>query len=288
MHAILLAILSFVTFGSGDVYGTEATRKVGPYTTTVWYIIFRVLIFAIIAPLFVNQIKQVTSENILLTMILGILAYGGLIAFYEGLRLTSASIVGTIAGSSSAITVLLSTMLLGETLNLSQISAIALILVGLVTTTLDFNEIKNKTIKVNKGMLLAFISMFSWGIYWAFIKFPIADLGWFWPPFIMIGGVVPLLWLVIKLKKEKIVNPIKTKSFKPIFLNVLLFAIGELAFNYALTIGQASIIAPIVGAYPVLFSILAYLKFRDPVSRQQIVGIITTLAGIVSLSIFSA
>lgn len=68
----------------------------------------------------------------------------------------------------------------------------------------------------------------------------------------------------------------------------LLLGIGALSFNFAIDQGQVTIVAPIAGSYPALFALLAFLVFREQITRQQIAGIVITLFGIVLLSIFSA
>ncbi len=50
---------------------------------------------------------------------------------------------------------------------------------------------------------------------------------------------------------------------------------------------ECTVVAPISGANPILFVILVAFFLKDPITRQQIAGIITTLIGIVLLSIFS-
>lgn len=73
----------------------------------------------------------------------------------------------------------------------------------------------------------------------------------------------------------------------PIIGTCLLIFGGTFSYNFAISIGQVALIAPIAGSSSTLFVVLAFLVFKDPIRRQQIVGIITTLIGIVLLSVFS-
>ena len=63
---------------------------------------------------------------------------------------------------------------------------------------------------------------------------------------------------------------------------------GTFSFNAALQLGNAAIVAPIAGSYPVLFVLLASIFFKDRISASQKLGIIFGLMGIVGLSIVSA
>jgi uncharacterized membrane protein len=71
------------------------------------------------------------------------------------------------------------------------------------------------------------------------------------------------------------------------FLNSLFIGGATFALNYALSIGNTAIVAPIAGAYPTLFAVLSYLVFKEPINKQQWFGIVLTLIGIVTLSIIS-
>ena len=63
---------------------------------------------------------------------------------------------------------------------------------------------------------------------------------------------------------------------------------GDFSFNHAIGLGYTTVVAPIAGAYPSLLTLLGFLFFKDPVSRQQWCGILLALTGILSLGYFSA
>lgn len=63
--------------------------------------------------------------------------------------------------------------------------------------------------------------------------------------------------------------------------------VSEMTFNVGISKGYTSIVAPIAGANPVLFVILATFVFKDPITKQQAAGVILTLLGVILLSIFS-
>ena len=73
----------------------------------------------------------------------------------------------------------------------------------------------------------------------------------------------------------------------PLIINSAMVGSGSLSFNYAISKGLVAIVAPIAGSYPTLFALLAFLVFKDSITRQQIFGIGVTLMGIVLLSFFS-
>ena len=108
MPAIFFALVAFFGWGTGDIFGTVATRKIGPYSTTFWYILLQVPIFAVLIPFFYGNLQNLTIEILILNTTLGLIGTIGLVAFYEGLKVGNAALVGTIAASFAALTVLLS------------------------------------------------------------------------------------------------------------------------------------------------------------------------------------
>lgn len=63
--------------------------------------------------------------------------------------------------------------------------------------------------------------------------------------------------------------------------------IGSFGFNFGIEKGLSAIVAPIAGAYPALFALLAFIIFKDPITNQQKIGMIITLCGIILLAYFS-
>src|SRR3990167_10803540 len=166
MQAILFALISYLGWGTGDIFGTIATRKIGGYSTTLYYLVFQLLIFIPLALFFTSDLKNLTFNIILLNLLLGAIGTVGLIAFYQGLKIANASLVGTISSSFAALTVVLSIIFLKESVSLAQAFSIVLIFIGIVISGLDFKELQDKKLVINKGVLLAFVAMITWGIYW--------------------------------------------------------------------------------------------------------------------------
>ena len=287
MPAIIFALISYLGWGIGDIFGAIATRKIGAYSTTFWYILLQVPIFAVLVPFFFGNLQNLTIEILILNMTLGLIGTIGLVAFYEGLKVGNAALVGTIAASFAAITVLLSIIFLNEHVSFQQTLAIAIIFIGIVGSTLDVKSLISRKLIIDKGIWMGLIAMLARGIYWAFIKIPIKELGWFWPGYISVLASLPIIWLFIKLREIKLTKLNFKGSFYPLFANAFLLGVGALSFNLAIEKGFTSIVAPIAGSYPTIFALLAWIVFKDPIARQQIAGILITLVGIVMLSIFS-
>ena len=286
MPAIIFALVSYLGWGVGDVFGTIATRKLGAYSTTFWSYIFRVLIFALYIPFALPLLSNLNLSLLSLNIGLGLLLLVGFVAFNEALRIENAPLVGTIAASFASVVVILSIIFLGDTISPQQLAAILIIFLGLFLSTINFKDFKNINALLSPGVLFALVAMLSWGIYFTFIKIPVQQIGWFWPNYISFL-LFPLVFLITKVRKIRISKPNYKNAFLPLFFVVLLTGAAEFSFNFAIGKGLTAIVAPIAGSYPTLFAVLAFLFFKDKITKQQIAGIITTLTGIVLLTIFS-
>jgi drug/metabolite transporter (DMT)-like permease len=285
MNEIVFALIAFFGWGTGDIFGTVAARKLGGFSSTLWSYVFRVIIFAILIPFYLVDLSRLTIEMFLFNIFLGVIGIIGLVSFNEGLKGGNAALVGTIAASYVMLVVIFSIIFLKEAITQSQIISILVIFIGLILSTLDLKQLKKSKVILNRSILLALIAMIVWGFYFTFIKIPVKQIGWFWPNYITVA-LFPLIFIFAKLRKVKLHSPKYKGAFWFAFVSALLIGIAEYSFIFGINTGLTTIVAPIAGAYPILFVILAFLVFKDPITRQQKFGILITLIGIVLLSVF--
>jgi uncharacterized membrane protein len=284
--AIILALMAFFSWGISDIFGGLVSRKFGGYSSAFWSEVICILIASLYIPFTYQQLSKITLESVIWLLILipvGLLPF---ITFYEGLRVGNASLVGTIAGSFGSLVVILSVIFLGERINTAQVISMVIIFTGVILSSLNFNNLKAKQILTDKGIPYALISFFLWGIYFTFIKIPVRNFGWFWPSYFSWCGF-PLILLFMKVKSVKLQFIKGNKYLIFVTINALLQILGLFSYNLASTKGQTAIVAPIASSYPVLFAVLAYFVFKDRLSKQQVMGVIITLTGIIFLSILT-
>ena len=286
MLAIVYAFISFIGWGSGDVFIALGTRKIGAYSMAFWSSVLGLLLSSLYIPFALADITRITAETLILNIGLGVILAIAWYLFNRALEIANPTIVGPIAAAFTSLVVVFSIVFFKETINLWQILAIIFAFIGVLFTSLDFKLLK-KGIKIDRGIIYAILTMFLWGIYFTFIKIPIKEMGWYLPTVIS-SIVVTLFYLsMIKLKNIRIVNPGAKKALKPLLLGTVLVTTGTFSFNFALGIGLSSIVAPIAGSYPALFVLLSYFVFREKVTKQQGLGILMTLVGIITLALLS-
>ena len=71
------------------------------------------------------------------------------------------------------------------------------------------------------------------------------------------------------------------------FASVTLIRTADIALNVGISQGLSAVVTPLAGAAPTLFIVLSSLLYKDPIAKQQKLGIGICLLGIVLLSFFS-
>lgn len=284
---ILFAFLAFVGWGVGDVFGGLVARKIKSLSASFWLYIFCFFIPLVLVPFFWHELANINIQMWFLIILLNLILPFPMIAFYEGIRVGNASLVETIGAAFAALTVVFSVLFLHDRLLPSQILPMVLIFVGLALSSLKTESLSLKSIFSDKGIPYGLVAMLLWGIYFTFIRIPVRQVGWFWPSFFNFLGILTTI-AAIKYKKTRLEKLPDRKTFIFSFLNSFLLTLGGYSFNFAVMKGQTAIVAPIAGSYPILSVFLFRLIFKDKISKQQVLGILISLVGIIALSFSGA
>jgi drug/metabolite transporter (DMT)-like permease len=279
-------MVAHVGWATSDIFAAMVSRKIGGYSATFWGYIVRIPFLAFFIPFDMENVRALTLSNFLISGLLSIVLLIGTAFFFDAFRGGNTSLVGTIGSAFVVPTVILSVIFFGERLDLYQTLAIGVIVVGLVVTSLDFESLRQRRNLMDRSVVLALLAMFFWGIYFAFIRVPVEQIGWFLPSYIGFF-FAPFVLLMMRIQRITLEWPTANRAFPAFVATLLLGTAANLGYNLGISSGYTSTVAPIAGAYPVLFVILSSLIFKERLQRQQIVGIVVSLVGIVALSLLS-
>jgi drug/metabolite transporter (DMT)-like permease len=288
MNYILAAILSNLSYATADIGNGLASKKNSSLKNSFWVVFYSLIIFFVPAILFFqHEIVKLNLSNILWIFGTGILVILGYLSFLIGMTKGSITLTGVIGGSFPAVTTVAALLLFGEQVSTLQGIAIAAVLFGVVLSSLQ-GDIRTFVHDLkNSAIIYAFATFFLWGLYFALIRIPIESVGWFLPQYGASVIGVPIYFLIAYFTGEKDVLKKPNGSLLLIVITVLQ-VLGSLCFNYAIANGNTSIVAPISGSSPAVFVILAHFVFKEKIKPIQTVGIVTTVLGVISLSLLSA
>jgi uncharacterized membrane protein len=283
MTAIVFALIAYLGWGVGAFFEVIAARRMSSYSLTFWGLALSVIISSFYLPFAVFLAQEFTLELFLLNILLAGFFIGGIVIYYEALKSENRPLAGTIAQSFPVFIVIFSILFLGERLGFIQSLAVFVTFVGLALCIFDIRDISSLKKILNRGTYLALLVSIFWGFVFTFMKLLVAKVGWFWPNYI-IYLLFPLVFLFMRTKKIKLERLTANSVFWPLFISIVFLRIAEYSYNFAISKGQVSLVAPIAGANPTLFVLLAFMFLKDPIKKRQVLGIIVTLAGMVFLS----
>ncbi|HSW97575.1 MAG TPA: EamA family transporter, partial [Candidatus Saccharimonadales bacterium] len=204
--AIILALITFVGWGTGDLFTIVATRKIGANLSAFWVFFFSFLLSLLVLPFAPHDIAKITLPLLLLNIFLGILYVSGNVIISEAFRISSAPLVGIIIQAFPAVVLLLSALIFKDVITPLQVIFILIIFLGVTLCSIDFKKLLNSEKIFDKGTILALVAMVFLSIYFTFSRIPINSYGWFLPNFIA-TACFPIIYLFIRKRKEKFVFP---------------------------------------------------------------------------------
>lgn len=287
-EALLLAVIPLIGWGLGDVFGIFSSRKIGSYLTTFYQFLFGILLSFFVLPYVWNDISNITASLLAINILIGTMYVLANFFVNEGFKQSSAPVIGIIIQSFPAIVLLLSALIFKDALSVRQIIWVILVFLGVFLCSVDIKKLIKSKIKFDLGIKYALIATTIFSIYFTFFRIFSNQYGWFLPNFISFLTLPLALILAKKIIKEKSkIKPLNNKIIiGALVLSSVLIRSGDIALNLGISKGFASIVSPIAGSSPLVFVIASALVFKDKISKQQIVGLIVSLSGILGLSFF--
>ena len=290
-----IAIGLFVMLGWGiaDFLQSIPIRKVGTKNT----ILFTNIVMGLLTLPFLlfPGALDITFANLVILLIAGIAEVIAIKNFYEGMRIGELAIVMPISASYSMVTVALSYLILGKVLSIMSIVSIAVLITGIVLSSADFR--KMRSLHAQKGVKEAVAAFLGWGVIFflydvvseeAFIFGIRSAQTGFLPLFIWSSILIGLSLIAYslltgaKLAKEQILK--KDTGLVMIFTNVI-YTIVWLALTFGISMFGSTIIVPVSSVFPAVGVLLALIFYKEKLVPNQIIGIITILAGLFLISI---
>ena len=278
--AVLYGILSMLGYGLSSAIAQKPIRALG----SIKAIFYRNIIISIV--LFIVLLFQlpetISAQHIALAFAIAFLGYIPFVTFFKGLGTGKIGVVVPISNSAVIVTVLLSLTFLNETLTKLQAGAIALIVIGIILTSINFKDFKKSHLfHLHSGVPYALITCILWGVFWFVWKHPVTLLGPFFSAFIQELSMVIYSGVHLKLLKQNY----KWSHTKTFIIMGILAAAGTLFFNLGLQTGPVSIVAPLVFANALVSTLYSRIIYKEKLSTTQYVAAALIIVGIVLVSL---
>ena len=210
-------------------------------------------------------------------------ARGGYYIYLEALEKGDVSMVGSITAAFPAITAVLAVTFLGESLTWLNAVGIALIISSMMALSVLRRSGAKHTESSRSSLMLSLATLVIWGVGGIFIKLALDVL-----PLIAYLGVYPLIlpplafgYLRHRRASWRVLVP---KWTVPIMLAIVvaeLWQLGYFAETTAISKGSASIVFPVISAYPIVTILGARAFLKERLSWKEMVLILAVILGIV-------
>jgi len=283
--AIALALLSSLLISFTTIVMKKGIARTNPTSAMLVVTVVGSLIFlAVSVPVF--KFDYLKSKAFLLFILAGVFS-PALVRwlYFISLDRLGPSVSSSIISTGPAFTAVIAIVFLKEKLTVSISLGIVLIITGIIIMERSINTGNDFRVQSKKDLLFPLLSAIFLGLAIVFRKMGLNMLDE--PIFgVTVGFLTSLVfYAMLCLMFKSMRNSISLNRNDLLFLcaaGVFLTA-GWLTLFYALSLGDAIIVAPLSNLHPVIVVGLSYLFLKDieKITSKMIVGIILVLIGVV-------
>ena len=285
MSTAILSILSGIAgmFGWGiyDFLGGVYAKQIGPFKSFFWSQLAGLISTLLLIFVFTTRLN-VPILIIILLPIAAIIYSAGYLFFFKGFEIGNVSIVAATMNLWAVFTMLFAFIFMGQRLSAPQSMGVFMIISGVTLASLNRSDIKNKSFQLSSGVKETVLGAFFFGVFWNISEVISEEIGWLLTTlFVKFGIILFLLLFSYLIKQELDLNEAATKTKCMVVLMGIIEAGAVAIVNYGLTIGDAILISPIASALSMVTITLAIIFLKDTVTKLQMLGVITAIAGII-------
>jgi drug/metabolite transporter (DMT)-like permease len=308
--ALLVGLGSALTWGTSAFLAVLAARRLGAWTTNLGVQLTGMLVIVPLAiPAFAGGIPAMTTTELAVLIVVGIVTVGVNAVAYDLLRRAPVAIVYPILASNGAVVTVLAIVVLGETLQPLQVAALVAITGGVVAIAyrrgvdpadepLPAAELSGGGTFVTPldraaaGRASPRIILTAVGITLiaGVVLFAVASLsktlGWYLPvaldrtaQSVTLGAVLALGY---PARRDLVGHPMA--AWRILVLAGLLDGAGVALYGVGNNLGSTAVVATTVSTFAMIPVVLGIVLLRERPQRHQLAGIAAVLAGLVLLA----
>jgi drug/metabolite transporter (DMT)-like permease len=282
--AIIAGLVAMFGWGFEDFFVKQVVDKAGSAVTLFWTQIISLIIIACLFLFTGNNIIIVDITLLIQLFFLGILDYIAFAFFWKALEKVDVSISGPIVSSYSVFATIVSFLVFAEPLSLEFFVLVGIIALGLVLAIYKKQPASSNN---RKGVIESLLSMLSFSLLFPLLDNAVQG---------SVNWIFALLVVRIGFAISSIIRLINTKT-NPFYIhiswikdytiiatcNITAYVFLVWGFN---TSHETSLITAISSAYTIPTLILARYFLNEKLTKQQLIGIIIVIVGLIALPFF--
>ena len=282
---VLYALASAIFAGAVSILAKIGIKNTDSNLATA----LRTVVVAIFAWLMVlvvgsqNDIASIDAKSLVFLVLSGIATGGSWLCYFRALQIGDVNKVVAVDKSSTVLTMLLSFLLLGE--SLTCIKVLAMVLIGTGTyLMIEHQKANTPDPKGYKWLIYAVMSAVFAGLTAILGKIGIMGVESNLGTAIRTIVVLIMAWAIVFSKgKEREIGKIDKKSWIYIGLSGLATGLSWLCFYRALQEGPAGVVVPIDKLSILLTVAFGYVFLHEKLNKRPLIGLVMIVAGTLSL-----
>ncbi len=276
-------------WGLGDLWAAMSGRRIGALATVV----VAQLVSAILTTLIVlaSGTSLAPMGRVAWWLIPNaVLMSGGYFTLYRGLELGPVAVVSPVLASYAVFPVLLSVMLLGESLSLLIGAGIVVTIVGTALASTDLRALARGTHSMPEGLPWAAASVILFGVGTYVFGWAAQRAGWLptlWLTristtmvFLLVGAAA---WGLGRTEGGRARHERRALAFAALIGFVDLF--GAVMYAYGADVGYISIVTAASATYPIIPVLGSMLFLRERPAPNQYLGVVLLVGGLLAVSL---
>lgn len=282
---LALALATVVIWGIGTLISKPATMRLGTRRMLAFIVVFEGGAYAVLYLLLRTPLSPSETTGLLAGFLAAVTGTLGYIFFYEGILVGSVGLVGTVTAAYPVPTILLSIGFLGESLGLSEVLGILLVLACVVVLS---RERGSQSGGQRSAAGFAFLAFVAWGLWGYFAKVAVDRIGEgnvF--GFYALSNVFILGAFIVLTRKRPLEAPHADRGHAVALglLDVAFGVGGVIALTFAYAMGPASLVSAVTGSYPLVSTLAAHFVLRERFGWKEAVALALFIPGIVLVAV---
>jgi drug/metabolite transporter (DMT)-like permease len=268
-------------WGVSDFFASISSNKIGHHRTFFWAQTAG-LAFGILLIPFIGFKTNISAYIFGILIICSVIYSFGYLLMYKAFEIGNVSIVSSVVNTCSIWMIFLSYFFLHQRLDSFQWIAVVILIMGVILTSLNPNDLKQKKITLLKGVKESLLAALFFGIFMTASDFLSKTIGWFeLAILIKIGVIAFLLFFSFFAKRKLQISSLKSKEKFIVVIVGVMEILAILSTNFGFTIGNVILIGPISSAFTVVTISLAIIFLKEKITKIQAAGIILVISGII-------
>ncbi|HUV61323.1 MAG TPA: DMT family transporter [Thermoplasmata archaeon] len=287
--SILLALCSLVIYGLTQVIAKAAVGSLDSTRMVAlnFLVSIPIYVFLFVCAVVIWGGYLDNLEYVFYGLIGASTARGGYYIYLEALERGAVSMVGSITAAFPAITAVLAVTMLGERLGVVNSIGITIIICSMIALSLLQGRSAENAGLSRISLVLSVVTLLIWGFGGIFIKMALDGLPLVGYLGLYVFVLPPIAFAFLRHKGAtmRVLIPRWTIPVIGAIVVAELWQLGYFAETSAISVGAASVVFPLISAYPIVTILGARIFLKESLTRLEWTVLMTVVFGIVLTSI---